>query len=236
MNTPADLTLVLFDIDGTLLDTHGAGKRSFARAVEHVFGWQDDLGYIRFAGATDLDVLRQIAERHGHALRDADVDAVFARLPVELEAATRGAALTLFPGVRELVHTLAADPRVRVGLVTGNIESCARIKLACFDLHDHFVLGAFGHEHADRCDCARLALRRAAAALAPDQRIAAAFLIGDTPSDIAAARAIGATAFAVATGGYAADALRAAGADLVLDTLADTEAVLAAMGLRAPRG
>jgi phosphoglycolate phosphatase len=225
------LTLVLFDIDGTLLDTHGAGRQSFINALAAVFGWQDDIGYIQFAGATDLDVLARIAARRGHRLTAADEQAFLAQLPRELARTLPGARLELYPGVRELLRALSADPRAQVGLVTGNIEPCARLKLQAFDLHDHFTLGAFGHEHADRKEIARLAVRRAQAALAPGRHIAARFLIGDTPSDVAAAHAIDATALAVATGSFPVDALHATGARHVLQNLADTRALLGIMGL-----
>lgn len=231
VNTAEDITLVLFDIDGTLLDTHGAGRLSFVRTLEAVFGWRDDIDYIRFAGATDLDVLARIAARRGQALEPAQIERFFAHLPRELEATTQGDEPTIYPGVRELLHELSRNPRALLGLVTGNIESCARIKLARCNLHDHFVLGAFGHEHADRNEIARLARRRAADALGPGRRFRATFLVGDTPSDIAAAHAIGAAAVAVATGSYARERLQAAGAEAVWENLGDTRAVLAGLGL-----
>lgn len=231
MRAPSDLTLVLFDIDGTLLDTHGSGRQSFVQALAAVFGWQDDIAYIQFAGATDLDVLARIAARRGHALTPTEERAFLDHLPRELARTLPGARLELYPGVRELLQVLSSDKRVRVGLVTGNIEACARLKLQAFDLHGHFALGAFGHEHADRQEIARLAVRRAEAGLADGQRIAARFLVGDTPSDVAAAHAIGATALAVATGAYPARDLRATGARHVLENLAATTDVLRMLGL-----
>lgn len=224
-------TLVLFDIDGTLLDTHGAGKSAFIRALEAVFGWKDDIRYIRFAGATDLDVLRQVARRHGRELQDREIDAFFDRLPAELEQTTRSATLTLYPGVRELLAALSCRDDAVVGLVTGNIEACARIKLDCFNLHGHFELGAFGHEHGDRREIARLAVRRADGHSRGGACIARRALIGDTPSDIEAAHAIAATAIAVATGVHPAVELRAAGADHVVDSLGDTGAILRLLGI-----
>lgn len=231
MSVPTDITLVLFDIDGTLLDTHGAGRQSFINALATVFGWHDDIGYIQFAGATDLDVLARIAARRGHQLVPIEEAEFLRQLPRELERTLPGATRVLHPGVRELLRELSADPRARLGLVTGNIEACALLKLAAFDLHGHFELGAFGHEHADRREIARLAAARAEASLEPGRRIAARFLIGDTPSDVAAARAIEATSIAVATGSFPAAALRAAGAGIVLESLADTAAVLSHLGL-----
>lgn len=220
------LTAVLFDIDGTLLDTRGAGRRAFVRALEGAFGLRDDIPYINFAGNTDVNVLRQVMAHHGRPLLDGDLQAFNRLLPLELERASQGAELILYPGVRPLLEALSADPRLILGLVTGNIEACAWIKLRQFDLHGHFVLGGFGDEHADRDAIAALALRRVEERLRPGQALGARFLIGDTPNDIAAAHAIGAVAIAVATGRFTVEALHAAGADVALPDLSDTACVL----------
>jgi phosphoglycolate phosphatase-like HAD superfamily hydrolase len=129
------------------------------------------------------------------------------------------ASASVLPGAADLIRRLSATPRCLVALITGNEERCARIKLAHFGLRDHFVLGAFGHEHADRTRLARLARERAVAYMPPGQRMGPSFLLGDTPSDIAAARAIGACAVAVATGEFGREELEQAGADMVLDDL-----------------
>ncbi|MFH0908191.1 MAG: HAD hydrolase-like protein [bacterium] len=230
MDSPRTLTLVLFDIDGTLLDVHGAGRRAFVKAIEPVFGWKDDCEYVRFSGSTDLDILRQIAERHGHTPSRKEIDAFFDRLSVELEKNMATARLTLHPGVRELLAVLSQDRRALVGLLTGNVEAGARIKLKHFNLHGHFVLGAFGHEHGDRREIARLAFQRAEQH-AGKQRIASRYLIGDTPNDIAAARAIDAICIAVATGKFTTESLLDAGADHAVRDLSDTNRVLELIGL-----
>jgi phosphoglycolate phosphatase-like HAD superfamily hydrolase len=227
-----DIRLILFDIDGTLLDVHGAGRQAFADALEAVFGWRDDIHYIRFDGATDLDILRKIMTRRGVVSKPTDEERFFKRLPYDLERTTSSSQLTLHPGVKELLTALSNDPRALVGLVTGNIESCARVKLKKFDLHGHFLLGAFGHEHASRGQIAALALLRARQQIKPGQQIAARFLVGDTPADIEAAEAIGARSIAVATGAHDREALRKAGADHVLSDLSDLPAVLRILGLQ----
>lgn len=222
------MTWVFFDIDGTLLDLKGAGRRAFVRAIEAVFGWHDDIRYVNFAGNTDLNVLEQVMAAHGRRLTGSDARRFFDRLPVELEAGMdpQGGDRILYPGVRGLLERLSADPRVTLALVTGNIAACARIKLRQFELHNHFVLGAFGDDHADRTRIAQLALERVAAAAAPERAAGRRWLIGDTPSDVAAARAIGATSVAVATGRFTVDQLREAGADHAVTDLGDTEAML----------
>lgn len=225
--------LVLFDIDGTLLEVRGAGRRAFSRTIDHCFGWKNELKNIRFAGATDLDLFRKIAREHGHAPTAADEQKFCDRLTHELKIAIgeEGTPRTVFPGVPGLLEKLSGDPRCLLGLVTGNVESCAWIKLELVKLHEHFVLGAFGHEHADRIEIARLALRRAEEHAG--RTFAKKFLIGDTPNDVKAARAIGATAIAVATGAFTREELLAANADLVVTDLGDRRALLSFLGLGA---
>lgn len=225
------VTIVLFDIDGTLLDMRGAGRRSFVRALESAFGWRDEIAYVNFAGNTDLNVLQQVARAHDHVLSEADRERFFRRLPVELKTLAAHAELILYPGVRALLEALSARDDVILGLVTGNIEACARIKLRQFDLDGHFVLGAFGDDHAERNEIARLALDRIRASLPAGAIVRKIALIGDTPSDVAAATSIGALSIAVATGRFDTAALRAAGADHALPSLSDTPHVLSLLGL-----
>ena len=226
-----DLTLVLFDIDGTLLDTHGAGRRAFAQTLKTVFGWNDNVEHINFSGTTDLDVFHRLMKHHGHVPLPEDLEKFFGQLPIELTQTIAEQTLTLHPGVREVLEFLSRDKRVIAGLVTGNIEAGAQIKLKHLNLHGHFILGAFGHEHADRNEIARLALRRAEAQLKPGQNFRAKFLIGDTPFDIRAAHAIGAQSIGVATGTYSEQQLREAGATHVLPNLSDLPHLRAILGL-----
>ncbi len=221
-----DTTLVLFDIDGTLLQVHGAGREAFAACVERVFGKRDAIEYITFSGNTDLAVLRRIADVQGFALTDEACRSFFQALPVELERTVARAKKTLFPGVRELLQVLEADPDIVPGIVTGNIARCARIKLRQFDLHGHFVLGAYGHEDADRVRIAAMAIERARRHVGPDRRIAKSVLIGDTPADIHAAQSVGATPVGVCTGAWDEARLREAGASWVLKDLSDMKSVM----------
>jgi len=221
-----DITVILFDIDGTLLDMLGIGRQSFIDALAATFGITDDLSYISFSGNTDLNVLQQVMAHHGRTLSPEDLDRFHQQLPRELARASHQAKLILYPGVRELLEALSNDPGILLGLVTGNVEACAWIKLQQFNLHNHFVLGAFGDEHADRNKIAQLAMERVRSRLGPGQKIKACFLIGDTPNDIAAAHAIGAVAVAVATGKFTVQALNDAGADVALSDLSDTDCVI----------
>lgn len=232
MTVDAEITLVLFDIDGTLLDVHGAGRQAFVNCLATVFDWKDSLDYIRFDGSTDLDILRKVLARHGVVPNRTDEEKFFRQLPLELDQTLQRSETTLHPGVRDVLEILGKYPHVLTGLVTGNIESCARLKLEKFGLHGHFLLGAFGHEHADRGQIAGLAMVRARQQLQAGQQIKHRFLIGDTPSDIMAASAIGARSIAVATGRHNRESLEDAGADHVLDSLADVDAVLSLLRVK----
>jgi len=223
---------VLFDIDGTLMDFRGAGRRSFVQTLESVFDWRDDLTYIHFHGNTDLNVLRQIFKRRGEALTAEKQQAFFAALPAELEKLAQNSATICHPGVVELLRALTADEHVRLGIVTGNIESTAQIKLRRAGLQHHFQHGGYADAHADRADIARLALARLRAALPQGVEFSAVWLVGDTPFDVAAAQAIGARCLAVATGRFTVAQLKEVGADHAVANLADTAAVLHLLGLR----
>jgi phosphoglycolate phosphatase len=220
-----NLVLALFDIDGTILDTQGAGRRAFVRALRHTFGWDDPLDYVTFSGGTDVAILSKVMAHHGLADPGGALSRrFFGRLPVELEAATAAQEYRLHHGVRELLDDLAGRGDVLLGLVTGNVEACAWIKLRCFGLDHRFAFGGFGEDHADRDEIARAALARAESRLQPGQRFARRVLVGDTPHDVAAARAVGAVSVAVATGKHRREDLDAAGADIVVSTLADPAA------------
>jgi phosphoglycolate phosphatase-like HAD superfamily hydrolase len=226
------ITAVFFDIDGTLVNSHGAGREAFTRAIRHVFGVEDDLRFVQFAGATDLDVFRDITAHLGLTPRKKHEQEFFRQLPKELRQTIGRYVVTPCPGVKELLERLSEEETVLVGLLTGNEEECAQIKLKACDFHGHFMLGAFGREHALRAELARRALRRAKKHLPAGQKVGPVYVVGDTPSDIAAARAINAQCIAVATGVYHEDALKNAGATHVLPDLRDTNRVLDILGLQ----
>ena len=222
--------VVFLDIDGTLIDSKNAGRAAFIRALHSAFGWTDDIDYIKFSGATDLDVLKKIFTRYQRKLSERDIELFFDMLPRELRRTCADNPPITLPGVREMLDELAMREDTLVGLVTGNIESCARIKLAAAGIDHHFPLGAFGHEHADRNEIARLALARAEGMLAPNESLGQVFIIGDSPADVAAAHAIGAFAVAVATGHPSAEELAAAGADLLVEDLGGIAEKLLSLG------
>jgi phosphoglycolate phosphatase-like HAD superfamily hydrolase len=211
--------LVLFDIDGTLLNAAGGGRVAFSRALKAAFGGSGEISHINFSGATDLRVLHQLLREQGVEPESRHEERFFRHLPEEMERALTERPPLLFPGVRELLDALTRDSAFALGIVTGNQEGSARAKLRHAGLDAYFRFGGFGCDHADRVEIARQAIARG-----PGSR--SGFLIGDTPSDIQAAHACGLTAIGVATGTFAPDILERSGADYVLDALHPVEAVL----------
>jgi phosphoglycolate phosphatase-like HAD superfamily hydrolase len=210
-------TLVLFDIDGTLLLTLGAGVRGMNTAFGRLHGRPDALDGLAIAGRTDRSIVGDAFARIGVDATSERIvalrDAYFDDLRVEF-ANTAGERFGVLPGVHAALEALEPREDVAVGLLTGNFVGGAEIKLGRFDLWRRFAFGAFGDDHLDRRDLVPVAR---AAAMARGIQPGAVVVIGDTPLDIDCARAHGAVAVAVATGPYRTDELRRA--DLVVETL-----------------
>jgi phosphoglycolate phosphatase-like HAD superfamily hydrolase len=231
------MKLVLFDIDGTLLGTDGAGRRAIHRALLDETGTAGPIEHYRFDGKTDPQIIGELLALAGHAgARDrACIDAVCRRyvehLRAELDKPTQ--TTTLMPGTRELLGALEsheAAGRALVGLLTGNLASGAALKLRSAGLDPgRFRVGAYGSDSARRADLPAVAAERAAALTGRAVRGSDVIVLGDTPDDVACGRPIGARCVAVATGFYDVAALRAAGAAYVFETLADTARVLDAI-------
>jgi phosphoglycolate phosphatase len=225
--------LILFDIDGTLVLTGGAGGRAMARAFEDVFGLQHGMASISMAGRTDAWIVAQMAANHGLACtpdRFEQFHETYIGYLME-EIHKPGPQKGILPGVRGVLDRLAAHRHAHLALLTGNFERGAQIKLEYFDLWRYFAAGAFGDRTHDRNSLLATALARVAAAGGPAVTPAETVIVGDTPLDVAVAVAGGARSLAVATGNYDVAALRASGADAVIEDLMDVEAVLAGLGL-----
>jgi len=216
--------LLLFDIDGTLLHAPG-GRAAFAQAFKEAFGWEQGVEHINFFGATDLNVFRGICVERGVEPTAEMERAFFDRLAPALETRLVEKPPTLFPNVENILQAVSGD--WNLGLVTGNIEATAWAKLHHAGIAHYFSFGGFGCTHADRAEIARQALK-ASGVKRPDK----VFLIGDTPSDINAAKVNGFTAIAVATGGFDFQALEKAGADFVFQDLTDTRRVVRVLECR----
>jgi phosphoglycolate phosphatase-like HAD superfamily hydrolase len=225
-NSPAPRVL-FWDIDGTLLHTHGAGRRAFERTIEARLDRPGRvLDAISFAGTTDLMILDELRAQGPDFPADFCPHAFFSHMAEEMEAALRETPPAVLPGVVEVIHRLQAEhAHVHHALLTGNTAACAAIKLRHAGLAGRFVFGAYGDEHAVREEIARLALRRARERV-PSTR-ARLLVIGDTPRDVAAARAIEAACLGVGTGPFTAADLRAAGADHAREDLSSVDEVVA---------
>lgn len=217
--------LVLFDIDGTLVLTGGAGLRAMTRACEEILGHSEALEGIPVAGRTDWIILHDTLARV-----DRDLDAeLFDRLRgrylmhlhEEIEQPGHGIK-EVMPGIRELLDELQPRADVFLGLLTGNFEEGARVKLEHFDLWRYFRCGAFGDDAADRNALVPFAVERARRCGLREVRPHDILVVGDTPHDVACARAVGAVPVAVATGIFSVDQLRESGADVVFEDLRAT--------------
>jgi phosphoglycolate phosphatase len=219
--------LVLFDIDGTLVLTGGAGVRAMTRACDEIVGSSNALHAVAVAGRTDWIILSDALERMGRDL-DAQLfaalrDRYVTHLREEIQVPGHGVKAVM-PGIQALLDHLQARDGVYLGLLTGNFEAGARIKLEYFDLWRYFQCGAFGDDAADRNALVPFAVSRARECGVPDLAPHDILVVGDTPHDIACARAVGATPVAVATGMFTTEQLRDSGADIVFRDLSDTAA------------
>ena len=219
--------LLLFDIDGTLT-RGGPARTAFAHALERTFGAAGPVFDHDFSGKTDPLITRELLTEAGLPPRDIEAGMPrFCRYYVtELEARIGAHPVTALPGARSLIGTLTGRVDVFLGLVTGNLEGGARLKLRSAGLWDHFPVGAFGSDHEDRNELPAIALRRAAAHWGRAFHGEETVVVGDTPLDVACGRAVGAATVGVATGHYSVAELKAAGADRVLPDFADVEAAL----------
>jgi len=212
---------IFCDIDGTLLHAPGAGSSAFGDAFAEVFGIPVDMGLINFAGATDIRVLGQLMREQGVPHDPAREQSFFERLPWFLDRNMAEAPPTVFPGVESFLARVSKH--WTLGLVTGNIKACAAIKLKHAGIDQYFGdIGGFGDDDGDRNKMAALALERAG-------QPPGAFLLGDTPFDIAAARANGMISVAVCNGQFDRATLVAEGADLVVDSFEDADELFQAL-------
>jgi len=208
---------VLFDIDGTLLVTGGAGAVAWQRAFEELHGIEADIAEHTEAGMTDPEiaaiVFRQVIGREGtQEERSKAIGCYLKHLP---DAVAESAGYRVMPGIEELLPRLIEEG-VLLGLVTGNIEAAAHIKLARARLNRFFSFGGYGSDSADRTEVTRAALRRGALVSGGTLAGGACLAVGDTPRDVAAGHGAGIAVIGVATGSYGVEQLRDAGADYPL--------------------
>lgn len=204
--------LLLFDIDGTLLDTCGSGLAALLNAAQEVFGVpRESLPPLDLAGATDGSVIRKLFASTGIAMTDDLVQRYWASYIGHLQYGLHSSAFAgqLLPGVPALLETLATREHLHLGLLTGNLRRGAQLKLARFGIDHFFTDGAFGDDAEDRNHLGPIAVERMASAKGRAFAGSDVVIIGDTPKDIACAAAIGARCVAVATGAFSTEQLLA---------------------------
>jgi len=219
--------LVLFDIDGTLLLSAGAGRRSIFAAVADHIGSTDALGAIRFDGKTDPQIVAELLTAAGHSspLGTDRISTVLESYVAHLERdlLANGHLSRVMPGIPGLLDALESDAGVLLGLLTGNVVRGAQLKLKAAGLDaNRFRIGAYGSDHAERPALPPIAAQRAEPHFGRRPHGRDVVIIGDTPADVHCAASIGARTVGVATGGYDLAELTAAGADAVFEDLSDT--------------
>jgi phosphoglycolate phosphatase len=217
----------LFDIDGTLIRSGGAGKAAMEAALAAVFGFTGDTDGVPFAGRTDRAIGRDLLQRVGADPTDANwrlfLDEYFRVLPDCLHRIGG----RVLPGVTRLLDGLADRGDAAVGLLTGNARRGAELKLTHFGLWERFAFGGYGDDCEDRDEVARAAVLDANRHLGRVAEPSSLWVIGDTPFDVRCARAVGAVAVAVATGWHTPEALAAERPDVLLADLLDPSPLLA---------
>lgn len=223
------MPVILWDIDGTLIRSGGAGKDAMEGALLEAFNLAVVQGEVPYSGRTDRAIARDLLRVHGIDPSDANQtklqEAYLARLPGSLSRSEGN----VLPGVLQALAELKPRTDVLNGLLTGNIRRGARVKLGHFGLWEHFACGGFGDEHFDRDDVARMAYREVCSHRGCDVDPTDIWVIGDTPLDVRCARAIGAKAVAVATGWHPVEELATCQPDLCFPDLSDFSRLLAAI-------
>jgi len=217
--------LLLFDIDGTLVDTGGAGMHALQEAALAVFGERGPA--LDLAGSTDAGIVLGMLAHFGRSAELTDIQGFYRIYLERLEWNLLSGSFSgrVLPGVEMLLRQLAGAPDTHLGLLTGNIEDGAMLKMRHYQLDSYFVVGAFGNDHHDRNQLGPVALRRASDHFGEEFATSDVWVIGDTPKDIACARALGAPCLAVATGKFSARELSEHGAECVVEDFADSLAV-----------
>jgi len=216
------MLVLLFDIDGTLIHTQGAGRRALEMAVREAFSLDEPVADVPLHGRTDRAIVFDLFTRHGIDSSEENwarlKQAYLSHLPRLLQAGSG----EVLPGIRSLLEELRTRDDVRLGLLTGNNAAGARIKLGHFDLDHFFAFGGYGDLHQDRNDVAWVALREVERCVGRQVDLQKVWVIGDTPADVACGRAIGARVLAVATGQHSLAELQQTTPDLALSNLADS--------------
>lgn len=221
-----DRRLLLFDIDGTLISSGGAGEAALKDAMLSRFGVEEDLDGIILAGATDGRIARELLEKHSISVSPENVSALLDTYLGHLTERIGRHDGRLLPGIVSLLKVLSERTDVVLALLTGNVSRGAKIKLTHYGVWDFFEFGAFADDHHDRNELGKFARARALERHGEDFPPSRIYVIGDTPKDIECGRAIGACTVAIATGHYSSAELRDHAPDFLFEDLSDTERVV----------
>ena len=219
------MRLILFDIDGTLIDSGGAGVRALDLAMKDLFSIENAFQGITMAGRTDTQIIRDGLRKH-HLPEDNMISVVIRAYLRFLSREIQNDRKHVKPGIHEILAGLQAWGSVSTGLLTGNLEKGARIKLEPFGLNEYFASGAFGSDDEDRNNLLPIAVNRFEKLSLIQIDIRECIIVGDTPRDVECAHIHGAICIGVATGPYSYDALVDAGADHVVNDLTDQRSIL----------
>jgi phosphoglycolate phosphatase-like HAD superfamily hydrolase len=222
-----DRRLLLFDIDGTLITSGGAGEAALKDAMRSRFDVEEDLDGIILAGATDARIARELLQKHSIAVSAENVVALLDTYLGHLDERIGRHDGKLLPGILPLLNALSERSDAVLALLTGNVSRGAEIKLTHYGVWDFFEFGAFADDHHDRNELGKFARARALERHGEEFPPSRIYVIGDTPKDIECGRAIGAFTVAIATGHYSSAELRDHAPDFLFEDLSDTERVVA---------
>jgi phosphoglycolate phosphatase-like HAD superfamily hydrolase len=234
-NSPNGRRLVLFDIDGTLLSAGRVARDAILRSLQTSYGWSyspdhEDRRKFDFSGKTDPQIVRELVlDDVGRERFESGLPRALDLYLEELERQLAPGTVVPKPGITELLERLAEEPRVTLGLLTGNLERGARLKLAPPDFNRYFPFGAFGSDSADRYELPPIAVERALSHTGRRFEGKSVVIVGDSIHDVACGRSLGVRAVAVATGVTSPAALAAERPDALFDSFAETDRALAAI-------
>lgn len=221
--------LLLFDIDGTLLTSGGAGEGALKDAMMCRFGVEEDLQGILLAGATDAKIARELLGKHGLEVSAENVTALLEEYLHHLAGRMPRHEGKVLPGIIPLLEALQGRPEAVLALLTGNLSKGAQIKLSHYGVWHFFEFGAFADDHHDRNELGKFARARAFERHGIEFSPERIYVIGDTPRDIECGRAIGARTVAIATGHYSESELAAHRPDFLFEDFSNTKLVLSCL-------
>ncbi|MEK6689683.1 MAG: HAD family hydrolase [Nitrospirota bacterium] len=218
--------LILFDIDGTLISSGGAGTRALNKSFNEIFSIPDGFKGVRMAGKTDIEIMKEGMFRHNINPEDKLVKKMVNGYIYHLGKEINNNGRHLKPGIKEIINKLKNVDGFYLGLLTGNLEKGARLKLEPFGINPYFPFGAFGSDDENRNRLLPIALKKFSdiykISIMPEDTV----VIGDTPRDVACSKPFGAFSVVVATGPYSFEKLQNSGADLVLKDLRDQKRLI----------